>query len=116
MAHINSTIIKDDELILRASAAATSTQTGTGIKMGPCQLVKAVVHVSALTSTPTISVAIQQGTGDTGYSTVITFPDITAVGLYEVYFKTTEAWVRYLATHSDSDSITYEIIVTTAEK
>ena len=110
-------IIKDDLLVLRASAAATSTQTGTGKAIGPTGLAKAVVIVSAITSTPSIVVDIQEDDALGGsYATVATFPAITAVGTYELPFRANKKYVRYLSTHGDADSITYETFVTTAEK
>ncbi len=106
---------KDDELILRASAAATAVVTGTGIKMGPTGLVKAVINVTALATSGTIAVSIQGGLtlGGTYYDLVI-FPVISAVGVYECWFDSKDyLYVRYetTAVHG-TESITYEIFIT----
>jgi len=119
MSHIHSTIIKDDELILRASAAATAVVTGTGVKIGPTGLVKAVVNVTALATSGTLAISIEGGLTLGGtYYTLASFPVISAVGIYELFFNSGDyPYVRYetTAVHS-TESITYEIIVTTAEK
>ena len=119
MSHEESTIIKDEELVLRALAAGTASADGTGKAIGPTSLVKAVVRVTAITATPSIVVEIQQssddGVGD-AYATIATFPAITAAGIYEQVFRASEKYVRYKATHGDADSITYEVLVTTPER
>jgi hypothetical protein len=118
MSHEQSTIIKDELLILRASAAATAVATGTGLPIGPTGLVKAVVNVTALATSGTIAVSIEESdTLGSGYTTVASFPVIAAVGLYELPFRATKKYVRYetTAVHS-TESITYEILVTTVEK
>ena len=115
---VNSTIIKDDALILRASAAATAVATGTGVRIGPCALVKAVVHVTALATSGTLAISIQGGAtlGGTYYDIAL-FPVISATGIYELHFRTDYPYVRYetTAVHS-TEAITYEIFVTTPEK
>lgn len=110
-------IIQDDELILRAAAAATATVDGTGKAIGPTGLVKAVVIVSALASGGTLDISIQQSSDDDAYATIATFPQITATGVYELPFKATKKYVRYSTTAvHGTESITYAIYVTTAEK
>jgi len=113
-----SKVIKDENLILRASAAATAVVTGTGLPIGPTGLVKAVVNVTALATSGTIAVSIEESdTLGSGYTTVASFPVIAAVGLYELPFRATKKYVRYetTAVHG-TESITYEIVVTTREK
>jgi hypothetical protein len=113
-------VIKDAELILRASAAATAVVDGTGKAIGPTGLVKAVVVVSALASGGTLDISIQQSSDDAvadAYATIATFPQITAVGTYELPFRATEKYVRYKTTAvHGTESITYEVFVTTVEK
>jgi hypothetical protein len=119
MAHEESTIIKDEELILRTLAAGTASAEGTGKAIGPTSLVKAVVRVTAKTATPSIVVEIQESADDgavDAYATIATFPAITAVGIFEQPFRATKKYVRYKATHADADSITYEVLVTTVER
>lgn len=111
-------IIKDDDLILRALAAATATVDGTGIAAGPCGLTKAVVNVTALATSGTLAISIQgSDTLGSGYADLVTFPTISAVGVYERYFKTSYKYIRYSTTavHS-TESITYEVFLTTPEK
>jgi hypothetical protein len=112
-------VIKDDELILRTAAAATAVVTGTGKQIGPCGLVKAVVNVTALATSGTLAISIQGGLtlGGTYYDLVI-FPVISAVGVYEATFRSPDyGFIRYetTAVHS-TESITYDIYVTTVEK
>lgn len=111
-------IIKDDLLVLRASAAATATVNGTGQPIGPTGLVKAVVLVTALATSGTLAISIQQDDALGGsYETIASFPVIIAVGTYELPFRASKKYVRYSTTavHS-TESITYEILVTTVEK
>lgn len=111
-------VIKDDELILRASAAATAVATGTGILAGPTGLVKAVVNVTALATSGTLAISIEGGLTLTGtYYDLVIFPVISAVGVYEAVFRSTYPYIRYetTAVHS-TESITYEIFLTTVEK
>ncbi len=106
---------KDDELALAASAARTSTLTGTGKAIGPTGLCEAVIVVTALSDTPTITPHIQESSDDGAvdtYADVAVGPAITAVGIYRVPFRATEKYVRAYVVHSDSDSITYEVFVT----
>ena len=111
-------VIKDDLVILRALAAATAVATGTGQNVGPTGLVKAVVNVTALATSGTLAISIQGSiaVGGTYYDLVI-FPVIAAVGVYEAVFRSSYAWIRYdtTAVHS-TESITYEIFLTTVEK
>lgn len=112
-------VIKDDELILRTLAAATAVVTGTGKLIGPCGLVKAVINVTALATSGTLAISIQGGlTLDGTYYDLVIAPVISAVGVYEVYFRSpTYGYIRYetTAVHS-TESITYEIFVTSVEK
>ena len=113
-----SKVIKDELLILRASAADTAVVTGTGIPIGPTGLVKAVVNVTALAAGGTIAVSIEESDAlESDYTTVASFPVIAAIGLYELPFRATKKYVRYetTAVHG-AESITYEIVVTTREK
>ncbi|OQB57136.1 MAG: hypothetical protein BWX98_01625 [Candidatus Aminicenantes bacterium ADurb.Bin147] len=115
MSHEQSTIIKDEELILRALAAGTASIEGVGKAIGPTSLVKAVVRVTAVAATPSIVVEIQESDDDSTYATVATFPAITAAGIFEQPFRAAKKYVRYKSTHADADSITYEVLVTTPE-
>jgi len=106
---------KDDNLVLAASAARTTELTGTGIAIGPTGLCEAVVIVTALAATPTITPHIQQSSDDgsvDAYADVAVGPDISAVGIYRIPFRATEKYVRAFVEVADADSITYEIFVT----
>ena len=118
MSHEQSTIIKDELLVLRASSAATAVVDGTGLPIGPTNLVKAVVNITALATGGTLAISIQESDVlSSGYTTITSFPVLIAVGLYELPFRATKKYVRYSTTavHS-TESITYEILVTTVEK
>jgi hypothetical protein len=117
MSHEQSTIIKDEELILRALAAATASVDGTGLAIGPTGLVKAVVRTTVLTSGASLAIAIQESdTLGSGYATIASFPAITAIGIVELPFRATKRYVRYSCVAADAKSVTYEILATTAEK
>jgi len=118
MSHEQSTIIKDELLVLRASAAGTAVVDGTGIPIGPTNLVKAVVNITALATAGTLAISIQESdTLASGYTTITSFPVLLAVGLYELPFRATKKYVRYSTTAvHGTESITYEILVTTVEK
>lgn len=113
-------IIMDDDLVLRAAAAATATVNGTGKAIGPTGLCKAIVIVSALAAGGTLAISIQQSSDDASadaYATIASFPTISATGIYELYFKATEKYVRYSTTAvHGTESITYGVYVTTVEK
>ena len=108
----------DDELTLRASAAATAVVDGTGKAIGPTGLAKAFCVVTALASGGTLDIDIQQSSDDAvadAYATIATFPQITATGVYELPFEATELYVRYKTTAvHGTESITYGIYVTPA--
>lgn len=114
---MNTTKIQvDDELTLRTSAAATATVNGTGKAIGPTGVVKAFVVVTALATSGTLDISIQQSSDDgdsDAYATIATFPQITAVGVYELPFEATEEYVRYSTTAvHGTESITYGVYVT----
>ena len=113
-----SKVIKDELLILRASAAATAIVDGTGQAIGPTNLVKAVVNITALATSGTLAISIQESDVlASGYTTITSFPVLIAVGLYELPFRATKKYVRYSTTAvHGTESITYEILVTTVEK
>lgn len=110
----NTVLQKDDELSLAASAARTSTLTGTGKAIGPTGLVEAVVVVTSVTSTPTITLHVQESSDDGSvdtYADVAVSVAITAVGVYRVPFIATDKYVRAYVVHGDTDPITYEVFV-----
>jgi hypothetical protein len=113
-----SKVIKDELLILRASAAGTAVVDGTGKPIGPTNLVKAVVNITALATAGTLAISIQESDVlASGYVTIASFPVLIAVGLYELPFRATKKYVRYSTTAvHGTESITYEILVTTVEK
>jgi hypothetical protein len=119
MSHEQSTIIKDELLVLRASAAGTAVVDGTGIPIGPTNLVKAVVNITALATGGTLAISIQESDVlASGYVSIAAFPVVlAAVGLYELPFRASKKYVRYSTTAvHGTESITYEILVTTVEK
>lgn len=119
MFHEQSTIIKDEELILKALGAETVDTNGTGKAIGPTGLAKAVVRVTSITATPSVVIHIQEssdnGVGD-AFADVAVMPAIAAVGIFEIPFRAAEKYVRYSSVHADADSITFEVLVTTPEK
>jgi len=113
------TLQKDDELVLAASAARTASLTGTGVKMGPTDLVCAVIIVTALTSGASLVPVIQQSSDDGAVDTYGEVPvggglaaAITATGVYKIPFVADEAYVRLVVTAADTKSVTYEAFVT----
>lgn len=104
----------DSELVLLASAARTSEATSDGKAIGPTGLAEAVVVVTSVTSTPTITAHIQQSSDDAvadAYADVAVSVAITAVGVYRIPFRATEKYVRAVVAHGDGDSITYRVFV-----
>ncbi len=112
------TLQKDEELVLAASAARTASLTGTGIKIGPLRAI-AVINVTVLTSGASLVPVINQSSDDGVADTYAAVPQggglaaaITATGVYRIPFVADEAYVRLEVTAADSKSVTYEAFVT----
>ena len=109
--------IFDSLLELFASAAITSSGNGTGKKVGPTKVVKVVVNVTVVSgTTPTLDLAFEESDDDSTYTDIAggVMDQITAVGLYEIYLKTTKYYLRHVATvGGTSPSFTTHIYVTT---
>jgi hypothetical protein len=112
-------IIKDDELVLKSSGLQGSgTVTSTGVAIGPTGLVKAVIIVSVVASGGTLDVHLEQSLLlGSGYADIpnAVFTQITAAGIYELYFRATEKYTRYVGVVG-VNNVTWEMFVTTAEK
>jgi len=116
VSHEQSTIIKDEELVLRELGAGTASVDGTGKAIGPTSLVKAVVRATVVTSGASLVITIQESdTLGSGYTDIVTFPALTAVGIFEQVFRAAKKYVRYSCVAADSKSVTYEVLVTTPE-
>ena len=64
-------------------------------------------------TTPTLDLKIQDGDSDPPTTDRVKLPQITAVGQYEAYFKTSKKYVRYVSTIAGtSPSFTYSLYVT----
>jgi len=104
---------RDDLALLKASGAEGSSTNGTGQLIGPTGLVEIVIHVTAKSGTsPTLDLAFEQCTTLGGsYAAVVKYPQITAVGVYRLFAKFTQAYVRYASTigGSATPTFTYEV-------
>ena len=114
-------IIYDAELSLRASASqAIGSANGTGKAIGPTALVKCVVKVTSVGTGGTLDVHLEQSSDDAvadAYADIANaaFSQVSAVGLYEMYFRAAEKWVRCVGA-AGTDAVTWECFITTAEK
>jgi len=105
----------DTLLELKASGAETTSTDGTGKAIGPTDLVKAMIKVTAVAGTnPTLDLKIQDGSTSTPTTDRVKLPQITAVGEYEAYFKTAQKYARYSSVigGTGSPSFTYSVYVT----
>lgn len=119
----NSKLIVDEELILAAVAARTSTLTGSGKAVGPLGPAEIQIPVSDYTSTPSIAVHIQESDDDDDadkYASnevagIVTIAPTAAAHkkIYRIPIIGTKKWVRAYVVHADADSITYGVFITT---
>jgi hypothetical protein len=118
MTHEQTTIIKDEELVLKSSALqGVGTVTSVGKAIGPTGLVKAVINVTVVASNGTLDVHLEDHDDDAGGTDIpnAVFSQITAVGLYELYFRASQKYVRYVGIVGTA-AVTWEMFVTTPEK
>jgi len=118
MSHEQSTLIKDDLLVLKTSAIQqTGTVTSTGVAIGPTGLVKAVIVVSVVAIGGTLDVHLEDHDDNAGGTDIpsAVFPQIIATGIYELYFRTVQKYVRYVGIVGTA-AVTWEMFVTTVEK
>jgi hypothetical protein len=121
MSHEQSTIIKDDELVLKSSGLqGVGTVTSAGKAIGPTGLVKAVINVTVVASGGTLDVHLEESSDDAvadAYADIANavFSQITAVGIYELYFRAAEKWSRYVGVVGTA-AVTWEMLITTAER
>ena len=110
--------------ILRASGSqGVSTETNTGVEVGPTGLCKAILHVTTVGSSATLNAKIQGSTALAG--TYYDIPGgqwldptdgaiIDAAGKYEIFIKTDFSFLRTVATVATA-AVTWEAFLATAE-
>jgi hypothetical protein len=114
-------ITKDDELVLKSSGLqGAGSANGTGKAIGPTGLVKAVIMVSAVASGGTLDVHLESSSDDAATDAYADIPNaaftqITAVGVYELFFKSAEKWVRYAATVG-TNNVTWQMLLGQANR
>lgn len=115
-----SNLVYDALAELFAQAAITTSGNGTGKKLGPTDVVKVVVIVSAVSGTsPTMDIHFEQAPDDSTYTDIPggAMAQITAVGVYVIYLKVTDYWLRHVvAVGGTTPSFTTWIFVTTSDK
>ncbi len=104
----------DTLLELKASGAETASTNGATKTVGPTDIVKVLIKVTAVSgTTPTLDLKIQDGDSDPPTADRVKLPQITAVGEYEAFFRTTKKYVRYASTIAGTTpSFTYSVYVT----
>ncbi|MCK5127908.1 MAG: hypothetical protein KAR42_16745 [candidate division Zixibacteria bacterium] len=111
--------------VLRASAlqASGDTETGTGIELGPTDVVKAICHVTVVESGGTLAPHLEGSeTLDGTYYDIPggVFLDptdgaiIDAVGQYEIYVKTDFEFIRVVGVVATAD-VTWECFLAVAD-
>jgi len=91
----------DSNLVLKASAAITTTTTGTSVDFGVADLADLTYRavVSAVSGAgATLTLAIQGSDDDSNFYTFATFKPIAAVGVYHVTCRTPYRYRRIYAT------------------
>lgn len=109
----------DANLILKASAAITTTTTGTSVDFGQGgDLIKLVyeVVVSVMTGTsPVLTIEIQDSDDDSTFQTLVKFPAISATGVYYRSAISNKRYRRiYATTAGTSPSFTTAVNVVPA--
>lgn len=114
MSHEQSTIIKDEELVLKSDALqGAGSVNGTGIGMGPTAGVKAVIVVSVVAAGGTLDVHLEESDVlGSGYADIANsaFSQILAAGIYEQEFRASKKYVRYVGTVGVND-VTWQMLV-----
>lgn len=104
----------DTLLELKASGAQTSSTNGTGKLVGPTDVCKVMIKVTAVSGTsPTLDIDIEDSDDDSTYVDRVKLPRITAVGEYEGFLKSSKKYLRYASTiGGTTPSFTYSVYLT----
>jgi hypothetical protein len=99
---------------IKAPGAETASTIGPTKDVGLAGIVAVMLKVTAVSGTaPTLDVIIQDGDSDPPTTNRLAWPQITAVGEYPAYLRTTKFHVRYVSTIAGvKPSFTYSIFVT----
>ncbi len=99
---------------IKALGAETASTVGETKKVGLAGIVGIMLKVTAVSGTsPTLDVKIEDGDADPPTTNRWAWPQITAVGEYQAYVRTTKMRVRYASTIGGiNPSFTYSVFVT----
>jgi len=99
---------------IKDQGSETASTIGPTRKVGLSGIVAIMLKVTAVSGTsPTLDVNIQDGDGDPPTTERWTWPQISAVGEYPAYVRTTKYYLRYTSTIGGfNPSFTYSIFVT----
>jgi len=101
-------------LEIKPLGAETRSTIGTTKTVGTAGIVSVMVKVTAVSGdAPTLDIKVQDGDTDPPTTDRKTWPQITAVGEYQAYFRITKRCVRYASTIAGvNPSFTYSVYVT----
>ena len=99
---------------IKAPGAETVSTAGPTKRVGLAGIVGIMLKVTAVSGTsPTLDVKIEDGDADPPTTNRWAWPQITAVGEYQAYVRTTKIHVRYASTIGGiNPSFTYSVFVT----
>jgi hypothetical protein len=100
-------------LSIKTPGAETASTIGPTKNVGLAGIVEIMLNVTAVSgASPTLNVTIQDGDSDPPTTNRYAWPQITAVGEYPAYLRTTKFHVRYLSTIAGTKpSFTYSMSV-----
>lgn len=101
-------------LEIKAPGAETASTIGAAKPVGLTGIVAVMLKVTAVSGTAaTLNVTIQDGDSDPPTINRFTWPNITAIGEYPAYLRTTKSHVRYQSMIAGTKpSFTYSVFVT----
>ncbi len=99
---------------IKAAGVETASTIGPTRKVGLNGIVAVMLKVTAVSGTsPTLDVTIQDGDADPPTTDRWAWPQISAIGEYKAYVRTTKNHVRYVSTIGGiNPSFTYSVVVT----
>jgi len=99
---------------IKTPGEETASTVGATKKVGLAGIVGVMLQVTAVSGTsPTLDVTIQDGDADPPTTDRWAWPQITAVGEYRAYVRTTKNHVRYVSNIAGiNPSFTYSVFVT----
>ena len=115
-------LIEDSLLVLKSSAhvEAVGSTNCAGIAVGPSGLVKVVILVTVVDSGGTLDAHLEHSSDDAvadAYADIYgaIFQQISAVGVYEIWTRLPEKYVRLVYTVGTA-AVTFKAFITTPEK